>query len=84
MKVTQLEFGPGQAAMRRKLEKARHAAKYFGAEAVANDESILSYQEDIALRYGYKAWKDMPRDIRKDALKCYMAGRRAELELKGK
>lgn len=78
MKITQLEFGRGMARMKRQLAQARHAAKYFGAEAVANDEGLFSYKEDIASRYGYATWEDMPSPIRRDALVHYMKGRRAE------
>lgn len=80
MKVTasQLVFGVRQAGMKRQLAQARHAARYFGAEAVANAVGINSYKEDLALRYGYKNWEELPREIRRDATKHYMAGRRAE------
>lgn len=82
MKVTRLVFvGKELPWMRRKLTQARHAASYFGAEAVANGDGLNSYKEDIANRYGYKDWDEMPREIRRDALDHYMSGRRAEREL---
>jgi hypothetical protein len=61
-----------------KLEKARHTARYFGAEAVANDEGFNSYRDDVALRYGYETWSELPRDLKRDALAHYTEGRRIE------
>lgn len=60
------------------LVKAQDAARYFGAEAVANDEGFDSYRDDIALRYGYEAWAKMPSDLRSDAIRHYTEGRRIE------
>lgn len=73
-KKKQLKTKIGKA----KLEKARYAARYFGAEAVANDEGFDSYRDDIAIRYGYEAWSEMPSDLKSDALSHYNEGRRAE------
>lgn len=77
-KITQLTFGAGMSRMKRQLAQARHATKYLGAEAVANNEGLSSYKKDIASRYGYKTWEEMPREIRRDAMVHYMEGRRAE------
>jgi acyl-CoA-binding protein len=81
MKITQLEFGKGKPGIKRQLAQARHAASYFGAEAVANNDGLSSYKEDIAIRYGYKSWKELPGLIRRDAMEHYMAGRRAERQM---
>lgn len=61
-----------------RLARARRAARYFGAEAVANDEGFDSYRDDVANRYGYGAWAEMPGDLRSDALRHYTEGRRIE------
>lgn len=61
-----------------KLEKARYTARYFGAEAVANDDGFNSYRDDIALRYGYATWEALPSDLKRDALAHYTEGRRIE------
>lgn len=63
---------------KKKLEHARHAARYFGSEAQANDEGINSFRDDMASRYGYKSWDEMPADLRSDATHEFLAGRRAE------
>lgn len=63
-----------------KLEKARYAARYFGAEAVANDANFNEYRDDIASKYGYETWELLPRDLKSDALKQYTEGRRVERE----
>jgi hypothetical protein len=60
------------------LEKARHTARYFGAEAVANDEGFNSYRDDVASRYGYATWDELPRDLKRDAMQHYTEGRRIE------
>lgn len=72
VKVLSTKIGKAQ------LAKARYAARYFGAEAVANDEGFNSFRDDIAIRYGYKAWSEMPSDLKSDALRHYTEGRRAE------
>jgi len=61
-----------------RLAKARYVARYFGAEAVANDESFNNFRDDIAIRYGYEAWSEMPSDLKRDALRHYTEGRQAE------
>ena len=66
-----------------KLEKARYAARYFGAEAVANDDGFNSYRDDIASRYGYATWDAMPSDLKRDGLQHYTEGRRAEKKTGG-
>ena len=65
----------------KKLAAARHAAHYFGAEAVANDAGLNEYREDIANRYGYATWDEMPSDLRSDGMRHYTEGRAAERRL---
>lgn len=60
------------------LAKARYAARYFGAEAVANDEGFNSFRDDIAARYGYPTWAELPSDLKSDGMRHYNEGRRAE------
>ncbi len=62
----------------KKLKEARYKARYFGAEAVANDEGVSEYYEDLAIAYGYDDWADMPSDLRGDAHKHYIEGRQIE------
>lgn len=61
------------------LEHGRSVARYFGAEAYANDNlGINEYKDDMAERYGYKRWDDMPSDLRSDATKHFLEGKRIE------
>jgi hypothetical protein len=62
-----------------KHKQAKHAAFYFGAEAQANPETgFHDYRDDIASRYGFGSWSEMPRDLRSEAIKLYHEGRAAE------
>ncbi len=59
---------------------ASAAAKYWGSECEANPGTSLvgDYAYDIALKYGYKAWSDMPNPERTEALRAFAEGRKAE------
>ncbi len=69
------------------LDMALEAARYFGAEAVANDDLpgwSKDDRENIADYYGVKDWFDIPQVHQELLLGAYREGKRAEKKTKEK
>lgn len=60
------------------MSTPRESAFRFGAEAEANGENFDAYREDLAIRYGFKAWDDVPAKIQAEAQRAFLDGKRAE------
>lgn len=59
-------------------ERADRVAHQFGAEAHANRLNVGNYIEDLAMYYGRRYWKDLPKETKKRALACFRKGCEAE------
>jgi hypothetical protein len=63
-------------------DKAKHAAHYWGAECQANPEtSFADYKDDMASKYGFAKWDEMPLELMQEASSEFNAGKAAERKL---
>ena len=51
-------------------EQALAAARYFGSEYWCNRDTTpkSEYYDDMAVRYGFDTWTNLPADLKKEAL----------------